>query len=200
MTGRPRTSAAKPIPQSSSRNYFYYALRFPFPAILFPTIRPERLYCASKNIPLSRRFHALFLRLAARGSCDSSRLGWRNGRQSTLGDHLHGALDWNVSDARFLVNPAITVELVFLIHQVLAQLDTLDDFEHRRAVVLEGLVHVGLGDDARRRLLQSGKRAGRRHLRAFVVIKKRIHADDDEINDDAANRETDHEGDDSARA
>src|ERR1700693_2313385 len=64
--------------------------------------------------------------------------------QSALDGQLHGALNRNVRHASFLVDPAVAVELAFLIHQEVAKLAALIGFEHGRAVFLEQFVDVVL--------------------------------------------------------
>ena len=112
---------------------------------------------------------------------------------------LHGALDRNVRHTIFFVDPAVAVELVLLINQEVAELAALIGFEHGGAIVLERFIHVRLRDHTRHRTLRSNQRTGSGHLRPLVFIEERVHADDDEINDYANDREANHKGEGAAR-
>src|ERR1039458_8648528 len=145
------------------------------------------------------RFHTFLFGCPACRRGDSARFASRDDRQPALNQQLHGALDRNVRHARLFIDPSVTVELALLPNQVFAQIDALDDFKHGRAIVLERFIHVHLRDHTRHRTLGSDQRTGGGHLRPLVVIEKRVHANDDEINDDANDREADHEGEDPTR-
>src|SRR5579862_1282738 len=62
---------------------------------------------------------------------------------------IHGAINRNVRHTSLLVDPAVAIELVLLIHQEVAELATLVSFEHGSAVLLESFIHVSLRDHAR---------------------------------------------------
>src|SRR5277367_4546063 len=77
---------------------------------------------------------------------------------------IHGAVDRNMGYASLFVDPAVAVELVFLIEQETTKLGTLIGLEHGRAVVLESFVHFVLGEVARNRTRISNQRTGGNHL------------------------------------
>src|SRR5207248_520292 len=82
--------------------------------------------------------------------CLSSRLSsriatsFRSHWQSALHNQIHGALDRNTRNSGFLVHPAVTMKLLFLIHKEVVKLGALIDFQQWSAVFFEFFFYVFL--------------------------------------------------------
>src|SRR6202142_2228829 len=147
---------------------------------------------------LRLRGHFLSRRCAPRRSARTC-VAFRIHRYPALTYQIHGDFDRNTRHPGFFVDPAITVKSVLLLDQVFAQIDPLDHFQHRCAIVFECLIHIRLRHPPRNGPLRSNQWTGIRHLRTLVFIQERVHPDDDEVNHDADDGQTDHEGEDAAR-
>src|ERR1700730_16670206 len=96
-------------------------------------------------------------------------------RHPSLNQQVHSAIDRDARHARFFIDPAITIQLVFLVHEEITKLAALIRFQHGSAIVFEILIHIRLGHYPGYGSLGANQRTGGHHLGTFVLIEKGVH-------------------------
>src|ERR1019366_8224240 len=182
-------------PPSSSRTALCCTLQTSFPGTPVARLRPERSISVARSGGFSRRrFGGLLLYRRGgprRGAlCRGAlcrRCAFRMNRQAALHDQLHGAVDGNPHSAFVLIHPVVGGELLVLIFGELAKVGALVFFEARLRESLCVLMRYGAGVGPRGR-----HRAQGRLVRPFVTVEEAVHAEHDEIDGEAEQRQTCH--------